>query len=108
MRVPFADGSVHRLPGEIPDEPALMLADVLPTSYEVGVVTGGVLAGDTAVVIGAGPIGLGAVMSARLVGALHVVVRVHGVRGAECRRRGAPARHRVDDDDDVQRPDQTR
>jgi alcohol dehydrogenase len=100
VRVPFADGSVHRLPDEIPDETALMLADVLPTSYEVGVLTGGVRPGDTVVVVGAGPIGLGAVLSARLVGALHVVV----VDPVESRRTAATAlgaTHAVSPDDDV-------
>ena len=100
VRVPFADGSVHRLPREIPDDAALMLADVLPTSYEVGVVTGGVRPGDTVVVVGAGPIGLGAVMSARLCGALHVVaVDPVGSRRAAATAMGAT--HAVAPDDDV-------
>jgi alcohol dehydrogenase len=100
VRVPFADGSVHRLPDEMPDDAALMLADVLPTSYEVGVLTGGVRPGDTVVVVGAGPIGLGAVMSAQLVGALYVVV----VDPVGSRREAATAlgaTHTVSPDDDV-------
>jgi alcohol dehydrogenase len=100
VRVPFADGSVHQLPDEIPDEAALMLADVLPTSYEVGVLTGGVRPGSTVAVVGAGPIGLGAVMSAQLFGALHVVV----VDPVESRRTAAMslgATHAVAPDDDV-------
>jgi alcohol dehydrogenase len=100
VRVPFADGSVHRLPDEITDETALMLADVLPTSYEVGVVTGGVRPGDTVVVIGAGPIGLGAVMSARLVGALHVVV-VDPVPSRRAAATALGATHAAAPDDDV-------
>ena len=74
VRIPFADGSVHRLPAEISDESALMLADILPTSYEVGVLNGGVRPGDTVVVVGAGPIGLGAVQAARLFSPMHVLV----------------------------------
>ncbi|SHN88380.1 alcohol dehydrogenase [Geodermatophilus obscurus] len=74
VRIPLADGSVHRLPDEVPVEAALMLADVLPTSYEVGAVNGGVRPGDTVVVVGAGPIGLGAVQSARLYGPLQTIV----------------------------------
>jgi alcohol dehydrogenase len=73
-RVPFADGSVHALPEGVPDEAALMLADILPTSYEVGVLNGSVRPGDTVVVVGAGPIGLAAVMTARLFGPQTVVV----------------------------------
>jgi alcohol dehydrogenase len=74
VRIPFADGSVHKLPAEISDGSALMLADILPTSYEVGVLNGGVRPGDTVVVVGAGPIGLGAVQTARLFSPLHILV----------------------------------
>jgi len=65
-RVPFADTSVHKLPAEISNEQALFLADILPTSYEVGVLNGGVVPGDTVAIVGAGPIGLAAVMTAKL------------------------------------------
>jgi alcohol dehydrogenase len=74
VRVPFADTSTHRLPGEVTDEAALMLADILPTSYEVGVLAGQVRPGDTVVVIGAGPIGLAAVLTAGLFSPSHIVV----------------------------------
>jgi alcohol dehydrogenase len=74
VRIPFADGSVHRLPAEVPDEAALMLADILPTSYEVGALNGGVRPGDTVVIIGAGPIGLSAVLSAGLYSPLRTIV----------------------------------
>src|SRR6478735_4334948 len=65
-RIPFADTSVHKLPEEIANEQALFLADILPTSYEVGVLNGGVSPGDTVAIVGAGPIGLAAVMTAKL------------------------------------------
>jgi alcohol dehydrogenase len=65
-RVPFADTSVHKLPAEIANEQALFLADILPTSYEVGVLNGRVVPGDTVAIVGAGPIGLAAVMTAKL------------------------------------------
>jgi alcohol dehydrogenase len=65
-RVPFAETSVHKLPPEIANEQALFLADILPTSYEVGVLNGGVVPGDTVAIVGAGPIGLAAVMTAKL------------------------------------------
>jgi alcohol dehydrogenase len=66
VRVPFADNSLHRLPQSMPDESAVLLADILPTSYEVGVLNGRVAPGDTVVIVGAGPIGLAAVVTARL------------------------------------------
>ncbi|MEU8359775.1 zinc-dependent alcohol dehydrogenase family protein [Nonomuraea sp. NPDC048882] len=73
VRVPFADTSVHPLPDAVPDETALMLADILPTAYEVGVLNGRVRPGDTVVVVGAGPIGLAAITTARLFTPSHIV-----------------------------------
>jgi alcohol dehydrogenase len=66
VRVPFADTSVYLLPDGVRDEAALMLADILPTSYEVGVRNGRVEPGDSVVVVGAGPIGLAAITTAQL------------------------------------------
>jgi alcohol dehydrogenase len=66
VRVPFADLSTYPLPVGVSDEIVLMLADILPTSYEVGVLNGHVAPGDVVVVVGAGPIGLSAIISARL------------------------------------------
>ncbi|HEU5470807.1 MAG TPA: zinc-dependent alcohol dehydrogenase family protein [Actinophytocola sp.] len=66
VRVPFADTSTHHLPDAVSSEAALMLADILPTSYEVGVRNGNVAPGDTVVVVGAGPIGLAAISTAQL------------------------------------------
>jgi alcohol dehydrogenase len=57
---------LHLLPASVTDESALMLADILPTSYEVGVLNGRVRPGDTVCVVGAGPIGLAAITTARL------------------------------------------
>ena len=50
-----------------------MLADILPTGYEVGVLNGHVQPGDVVVVVGAGPVGLSAIMGARLFSPSHVV-----------------------------------
>jgi len=73
-RVPFGDLSLYRLPQGVTDEAAVMLADILPTSYEVGVLNGGVRPGDTVVIVGAGPIGLAAVMTAKLYSPSRIVV----------------------------------
>jgi alcohol dehydrogenase len=73
-RVPFADTSLHRLPATLSVESAVLLADILPTSFEVGVLAGQVRPGDTVVIVGAGPIGLAAVMTARLYSPTHVIV----------------------------------
>lgn len=66
VRVPFADTSTHFVPEGVSDEQVLMLADILPTGYEVGVLNGRVKPGDVVAVVGAGPIGLAAIMGARL------------------------------------------
>jgi alcohol dehydrogenase len=87
VRIPFADGSVHALPAGVGDEAALMLADIFPTSYEVGALNGRVRPGDTVVVVGAGPIGLAAVMTAGLLTPLRTVV----VDPVESRRAAATA-----------------
>jgi alcohol dehydrogenase len=65
-RVPFADTSVYKVPGELTDEQVLFLADILPTSYEVGVLNGMVSPGDVIAIVGAGPIGLAAILTAKL------------------------------------------
>jgi alcohol dehydrogenase len=66
VRVPFADTSTHPVPKDGIDEEILMLADILPTAYEVGVLNGHVKPGDTVAVVGAGPVGLSAVIGSTL------------------------------------------
>ena len=65
-RVPFADNSVYKVPDELSDEQVLFLADILPTAYEVGVLNGMVSPGDVVAIVGAGPIGLAAILTAML------------------------------------------
>jgi alcohol dehydrogenase len=72
-RVPFAETSVYKVPENLTDDQVLFLADILPTAYEVGVLNGKVDAGDTVVVVGAGPIGLATIMTAKLYTPAHVV-----------------------------------
>ncbi|WP_330180129.1 zinc-dependent alcohol dehydrogenase family protein [Nocardia sp. NBC_01503] len=73
VRVPFVDTSSYPIPESITDEQMLMLADILPTSYEVGVLNGTVTPGDTVAIIGAGPIGLAAIATANLYSPGHIV-----------------------------------
>jgi alcohol dehydrogenase len=65
-RVPFADTSVYKVPEHLSDEQVLFLSDILPTAYEVGVLNGKVAPGDIVAVVGAGPIGLAAILTASL------------------------------------------
>jgi alcohol dehydrogenase len=73
VRVPFADNSVYKLPDSVPDEAAVMLSDILPTGFEIGVRYGRVKPGDVVAVVGAGPVGLAAIMTAGLYGAARVI-----------------------------------
>ncbi|MFI7390750.1 zinc-dependent alcohol dehydrogenase family protein [Streptomyces tendae] len=92
VRVPYADLSVHPLPGAVTDQDAVLLADIFPTAYEVGVLNGSVRPGDTVVVVGAGPIGLAAVATARLFAPERIVaVDLAGARLEAARKLGADA-----------------
>ena len=75
VRVPFADTSTYLLPKGIADEAALMLADIMPTSYEVGARNGRVGPGDCVAIVGAGPIGLAAITAVQLFGPSSVPCR---------------------------------
>jgi alcohol dehydrogenase len=65
-RVPFADNSVYKVPEALSDEQVLFLSDILPTAYEVGVLNGKVSPGDVVAIVGAGPIGLAAMLTGSL------------------------------------------
>jgi alcohol dehydrogenase len=65
-RVPFAENSVYKVPEQLTDEQVLFLSDILPTAYEVGVLNGKVSPGDIVAIVGAGPIGLAAILAASL------------------------------------------
>ena len=73
VRVPFADLSTYAVPEGAADEDILMLADILPTAYEVGVLNGGVRPGDVVAIVGSGPIGLSAITGARLFSPSHII-----------------------------------
>jgi alcohol dehydrogenase len=65
-RVPFAETSVQKVPEGLTDEQVLFLSDVLPTAYAVGVLAGGVQPGDTVAIVGTGPVGLGVILTSKL------------------------------------------
>ena len=73
VRVPFADTSTYPVPAGVSDDQVLMVADILPTGYEVGVLNGHVAPGDVVAVVGAGPIGLAAITGAKLFSPSHIV-----------------------------------
>ncbi|MER6314708.1 zinc-dependent alcohol dehydrogenase family protein [Streptomyces sp. NPDC001581] len=92
VRVPFADLSVYPLPSTVDSADAVLLADIFPTAYEVGVLNGNVRPGDTVVVVGAGPVGLAAIATARLYSPARVIaVDLEPSRLARARELGADA-----------------
>ena len=73
VRVPYADTSLYTVPADVTNEQAIFLADSLPTGYEVGVLAGQVRPGDTVAVVGAGAVGLAAILTTGLWGASKVI-----------------------------------
>jgi threonine dehydrogenase-like Zn-dependent dehydrogenase len=89
VRVPFADTTLRRLPGNLAPEAALLIADNLATGW-VAVQRGGVRPGDVVAVVGGGPVGQLASLSAQVHGAATVVVSDPVAdRRALARRQGA-------------------
>jgi alcohol dehydrogenase len=66
VRIPHADTSLYRLAPGADEAAMVMLSDILPTGFECGVLNGQVKPGDTVAIVGSGPIGLAALMTARL------------------------------------------
>lgn len=89
-RVPFADNGLYKVPEGLSDEQVLFLADILPTGFEIGVLNGALKPGDTAAVVGAGPVGLAAIMTSQLYGPGKVVaIDPDGSRLERARQLGA-------------------
>ena len=63
VRIPFADTSLYLIPKDADEDAMVMLSDILPTGYECGVLNGAVKPGDTVAIIGAGPVGLAALLT---------------------------------------------
>lgn len=63
--IPHADNSLHRIPAGADEEALVLLSDILPTGYEIGVLNGRVKPGDTIAIVGSGPIGLAALLTAQ-------------------------------------------
>jgi len=65
VRIPHADNSLYTTPKGLDDEALVMLSDILPTGHEIGVINGCVKPGDTIAIVGAGPIGMSALLTAQ-------------------------------------------
>jgi alcohol dehydrogenase len=65
VRIPHADTSLYRIPDGAEEDALVMLSDILPTGFECGVLNGKVQPGDTIAIVGSGPIGLAALLTAQ-------------------------------------------
>ena len=65
VRIPFADTSLHRIPDGMDEEALVMLSDILPTGFECGVLNGKIQPGNSVAIVGSGPIGLAALLTAQ-------------------------------------------
>jgi alcohol dehydrogenase len=90
VRVPFAATSTYAVAKGISDEELLMLADILPTGYEIGVLNGQVKPGDVVAVVGAGPVGLSAIITAKLLSPRAIIaIDLDDARLAQAKKFGA-------------------
>lgn len=74
VRIPHADNSLYPLPDGLAPESAVMLSDILPTGHEIGALNGEVGLGDTVAIVGSGPIGLAALLTARFYSPARIIM----------------------------------
>jgi len=74
VRIPYADTSLYRAPDETDEDALVMLSDILPTGFECGVLSGKVQPGGTVAIVGAGPIGLAALLTAQFYSPADIIV----------------------------------
>jgi alcohol dehydrogenase len=72
--IPFADTSLYAIPAGADDDSMVMLSDILPTGYECGVLKGAVKPGDTVAIVGAGPVGLSALLTSKFHSPAQIIV----------------------------------
>jgi alcohol dehydrogenase len=74
VRIPHADTSLHKIPAGADEEALVMLSDILPTGFECGVLNGKVQPGSTVAIVGAGPIGLAALLTAQFYSPAEIIM----------------------------------
>jgi alcohol dehydrogenase len=73
-RIPYADNSLYKIPPGMDEEALVMLSDILPTGFECGVLNGRVQPGTTVAIVGAGPIGLAALLTAQFYSPAEIIL----------------------------------
>ena len=74
VHIPHADNSLYHIPASITDDAAVMISDILPTGFEIGVLNGQVQPGDTVAIVGSGPIGLSALLTAQFYSPARIIM----------------------------------
>jgi len=74
VRIPHADTSLYRMPMGADEEALVMLSDILPTGFECGVLNGKIQPGNTVAIVGAGPIGLAALLTAQFYAPAEIIM----------------------------------
>ena len=74
VRIPHADTSLYPIPAGADEEALVMLSDILPTGFECGVLNGKVQPGSTIAIVGAGPIGLAALLTAQFYSPAEIIM----------------------------------
>ncbi|HLA59452.1 MAG TPA: zinc-dependent alcohol dehydrogenase family protein, partial [Puia sp.] len=74
VRIPFADNSLYHIPEGSDEEALVMLSDILPTGFECGVLNGKVQPGNTVAIVGSGPIGLAALLTAQFYSPAEIIM----------------------------------
>ena len=74
VRIPHADTSLYPIPDGADEEALVMLSDILPTGYECGVLNGKIEPGSTVAIVGAGPIGLAALLTAQFYSPAEIIM----------------------------------
>ena len=74
VRIPFADTSMYPVPAGADEDALVMLSDILPTGFECGVLNGQIKPGDTVAIVGAGPVGLAALLTAQFYSPAEIIM----------------------------------
>jgi alcohol dehydrogenase len=74
VRIPHADTSLYRVPAGIDQEALVMLSDIFPTGFECGVLNGKISPGSTVAIVGSGPIGLAALLTAQFYSPAEIIM----------------------------------
>src|SRR5512132_3884969 len=90
VRIPYADTSLYQVPKGVDEDALVMLSDILPTGFECGVLNGAVKPGDTVAIVGGGPVGLAALLTAQFYSPAEIImIDLDDNRLEEAKRLGA-------------------